>query len=208
VRVQTTIGSYGHAHGWSAVVVLELDGEQLLVEERHARSDDPDARGLVLRRYWVDERERRGRGDGARARPRRPARLRTGSSLPTAPSREGPVRSCGPSRATAARSSSTDATRDRSPSNRPAARSTRNSTATCTWSAPPSGDRHLQVSGSTRASGADQAPRPTDGPPRHAALDSGRGERGRPGLIAPADLAIGRRRRPDDEMGEQAAAAA
>jgi hypothetical protein len=58
VSVQTTIGSYGHAHGWSALVVLELDGEQLLVEERHARPDDPDARGLVVRRYRAGERER------------------------------------------------------------------------------------------------------------------------------------------------------
>src|SRR5215216_2993557 len=58
VSVQTTVGSSGHAHGWSAVVVLELDGEQLLVEERHARPDDPDARGLVLHRYRADERER------------------------------------------------------------------------------------------------------------------------------------------------------
>jgi hypothetical protein len=54
----TTIGSYGQAHGWAAVVVLERDGEQLLVEEQHHQPDDPDARGLVLRRYPADERER------------------------------------------------------------------------------------------------------------------------------------------------------
>jgi hypothetical protein len=58
MSVQPTIGSYGHAHGRSAVVVLEAGGEQLLVEQRHARPDDPDARGLVLGRYPCEERER------------------------------------------------------------------------------------------------------------------------------------------------------
>jgi hypothetical protein len=62
--MHTTIGTYADGNGWVAVCVLELDGEQLLVDERHADPDDPDAGGVVVRRY--KERERALAEDAAR----------------------------------------------------------------------------------------------------------------------------------------------
>lgn len=54
--MSTTIGTYADGNGWTAVCVLELAGEQVLVDKHHAHPDDANADGVVVRRY--QERER------------------------------------------------------------------------------------------------------------------------------------------------------
>ena len=46
-----TIGSFGHRAGWTAVCVLELGGQHVLVDEHARHPDDPDTRGVVVRAY-------------------------------------------------------------------------------------------------------------------------------------------------------------
>jgi hypothetical protein len=49
--MSATIGTYADGGTWIAVCVLDLDGEHVLVDERHAHPDDPDAGGTVVRHY-------------------------------------------------------------------------------------------------------------------------------------------------------------
>jgi hypothetical protein len=53
--MSTTIGTYPGG-GWTAVCVLQMGGEQLLVDEHHAHPDDPDAGEVIVRRYRERER--------------------------------------------------------------------------------------------------------------------------------------------------------
>jgi len=54
--MHTTIGTYADAGGWTAVCVLDLNGEQLLVDAHHTQPDDPDAGAAIVRRYRERER--------------------------------------------------------------------------------------------------------------------------------------------------------
>jgi hypothetical protein len=54
--MSTTIGTYADGGGWTAVCVLEVGGEQLLVDEHHGHPDDPQTGVAVVRRYLERER--------------------------------------------------------------------------------------------------------------------------------------------------------